>query len=672
MRALDRTTWTLSWRLLRGGGRVGALGTGLAVAAAALCTALLLLCVAINAGFQDRAARTDWRGPVASAHPVAMQAVSTAFTNARPVTVVDLARLGAAKVPAPPGMPRFPEPGEVWTSPALGALIDHLPRGRGPALAPGGGERAGTLGRAALTRPGELVAVVGHGPRDPAMTAPREADPRRPGDIVPPTPIADFDGRAEKWSAGGQYTALAKVATVLVIVPLLVLGASAARLSVSRRDQRLAALRLIGATPSRIAGVTTAEAAVTGAVGALFGAAGYAALLPLAAAVPVAGGHWYTADLWVGTPTLLGVLAAVVLMVVGSALAGLRQVVIGPLGVARRAKPPRMKAVRAVVFVGALALYWQLTKDKETSIGSIVYFIAAVFLTLSVVGPWVVGLLGRIVARRARRPATLLAGRRLIDDPKSAWRAVSGLTLAGFVAGFFALMTVGADASWGPANRLALAVPEDRVTVVRAEAEQRLAHAGVRATVGTDDAWIATKGDRSRQVTADVSGGAAELDRARTALTGLVPGQHPVTGADVDWSGTVFAKDFRRAILAVLGATFVVAISSAGITAASAVLDRRRTYGLLHLAGTPLRVLDRARRIETVLPVAVLGGGAVLTGIFCAAPLTLAGGSASLDARGAALLACCLGLGFAGLVGASALSRPLLRSVTRAGGPRPG
>ncbi|GEC03539.1 hypothetical protein SSP24_11940 [Streptomyces spinoverrucosus] len=48
MRALDRTTWTLTWRLTRAGGRTGLLATSLAVAAAAISTALLLLCVATN------------------------------------------------------------------------------------------------------------------------------------------------------------------------------------------------------------------------------------------------------------------------------------------------------------------------------------------------------------------------------------------------------------------------------------------------------------------------------------------------------------------------------------------------------------------------------------------------------------------------------------------------
>ncbi|MFJ1973686.1 FtsX-like permease family protein [Streptomyces sp. NPDC087903] len=665
--ALDRTTWTLTWRLTRAGGRTGLLATSLSVAAAAISTSLLLLCVAVNLGFQQRADRIEWRTPVKSAAPVAVEAVGTTFSGGTPVTVVDVAQLPGRKAPAPPGMPRFPKPGEVWVSPALADLLHRLPADRHPVP----GTAAGTLGRAAVAHPGELVAVVGHRPTAAAVTTPREDDARRPGDTVTPTRVADFTGRRSTDGIGSGYVALAKIAAILVAVPLLVLGASSARLSVSRRDQRLAALRLIGATPGRIAGMTAAEAALTGAAGAVLGTIGYGLLLAATARVSVAGGSWYAADLWVGLPVLLAVLAGVVAMVVVSALVGLRQVVVGPLGVARRSKPPRMSILRALAFVAVIVGYSLFTQDHKSDVNGPLVFFALVFLALSVIGPWVVGVLGRIICALAQKPATLLAGRRLLDDPKSGWRTVSGLTLAGFVAGFFALFGISGVSPWGHPDTLAMAVPKARVAVVQQEARHRLEHAGITATVSTDTDWVATGGgENSVQVTATMPGGTEQLDRARTALTSLVPGQYPVTGTDINWSTRLFADDFSNATRVILGVTFITAIASAGITAAASVLDRRRTYGLLRLAGTPLRTLDAARRKETLLPVAVLAGGAALTGIFTAAPLTLGEGS-SIETGGLVLLALCFGVGVAGLLAAGALSRPLLRSVTEQSGPRP-
>ena len=667
MRTLDRTTWALTWRLTGAGGRTGLLATGLAVAAAAVSTTLLLLCVAMNLGFQHRADRTDWRNPVESSRPVAVEAVGTTFTGGAPVTVVDVARLPGRAAPAPPGLGRFPGPGELWVSPALGALLDRLPADRHPVP----GTPTGTLGRAALAHPGELVAVIGHRPGDPVVTAERAPDPRRAGDIVSPTRVASFTGAPLTDGTGRMYESLARVATVLVIVPLLVLAASAARLSVSRRDQRLAALRLIGATPGRVAAMTAAEALLTGAAGALLGAVGYAVLLPPVASLPLAGGAWYPADLWIGALPLPAVMAGVVALVVVSALAGLRQVVVGPLGVARRSRSRGASVVRAVVFVAVVAGYGWISKEYGSDDSLALYAFAAVFLALAVIGPWVVRLLGRIVTALAKRPATLLAGRRLLDDPKAAWRIVSGLTLAGFVAGFFALLTLDVAPPWGGRpDQLAIAAPVHKVTQVRKQAEQRLRAAGVSAVVGVDDGFVATAAYDSRQVTATVLGGPAELDRARTALTGLTPDQYPLTTIDVNWSETQFTQDFTTLTRVVLVVTFTVAITSAGITTAAAVLDRRRTYALLHLAGTPLRVLDAARNRETLIPVTVLAGGAVAAGLLCGGSMMLAGGDSSFDARGLTVLAVCWAAGVGGILAAGGLSRPLLRSVTRQAGAR--
>ena len=667
MRTLDRTTWALTWRLTRAGGRTGLLATGLAVAAAAVSTTLLLLCVAMNLGFQHRADRTDWRNPVESSRPVAVEAVGTTFTGGAPVTVVDVARLPGRAAPAPPGLGRFPAPGELWVSPALSALLDRLPADRHPVP----GTPTGTLGRAALAHPGELVAVIGHRPGDPVVTAERAPDPRRAGDIVSPTRVASFTGAPLTDGTGRMYESLARVATVLVIVPLLVLAASAARLSVSRRDQRLAALRLIGATPGRVAAMTAAEALLTGAAGALLGAVGYAVLLPPVASLPLAGGAWYPADLWIGALPLPAVMAGVVALVVVSARAGLRQVVVGPLGVARRSRSRGASVVRAVVFVAVVAGYGWISKEYGSDDSLALYAFAAVFLALAVIGPWVVRLLGRIVTALAKRPATLLAGRRLLDDPKAAWRIVSGLTLAGFVAGFFALLTLDAAPPWGGRpDQLAIAAPVHKVTQVRKQAEQRLRAAGVSAVVGVDDGFVATAAYDSRQVTATVLGGPAELDRARTALTGLTPDQYPLTTIDVNWSETQFTQDFTTLTRVVLVVTFTVAITSAGITTAAAVLDRRRTYALLHLAGTPLRVLDAARNRETLIPVTVLAGGAVAAGLLCGGSMMLAGGDSSFDARGLTVLAVCWAAGVGGILAAGGLSRPLLRSVTRQAGAR--
>ncbi|WP_283137825.1 ABC transporter permease [Rhizohabitans arisaemae] len=652
----------LNVRLLRGGGRGGLLGSGLTLVAVAVATTLLLFSVSVNVAFADRAARETWRNPApAESGARVIQAVGTEFAGGKPIVVVDLAALDPG-APAPPGLPRFPRPGEVWLSSALAELAAELPADRLAARFPG--ERAGTVGDDALIHPDELVAVLGHRPGAPAVTAERPPGPDLTS--VSPTPIKDFAGTETRLAV--NYRILAAVAAVLMIVPLLVFGGAAARLTVARRDARLAALRLVGATPGQVVGMTVAEAVVTALAGSAVGTVLYTVAIPVLARIEIAGGGWYAADLWPGIPIVAAVLFAVPLLVGLSAAIGLRQVVVSPLGVARRHTPPALRVIRVLAFVTALLVVPFMS--PEVGVGVILTVIGLVFLAINLVGPWVVALIGRITAAVARRPAGLLAARRLVDDPRSAWRTVSGVALTGFVAGFVSLLSPDPSAFTRdtPGDRLELTVPAAQAAGTADAARRRLAQAGVRATVTAEDTRL-QGADRVATVVATVSGGGDEaLDRGRTALRDLVPGQPPQASRDRDAQAVSLFTDIRTGTVVVLAVSFLVAVAGAGITAASTILDRRRTYALLRLAGTPLEVLDRARRSETMIPLTIMGGGAILTGLFVAAPFATQVG---LNPGGLVTLAICVSLGVAGVIGAGALTRPLLKSVTENPAPRP-
>ncbi|WP_067477816.1 FtsX-like permease family protein [Actinomadura hibisca] len=655
-----RTTFELAWRLLRGGGRRGLLGSLLTMAAVAVSTGLLLFAVGGNHAFMQRADADAWRHPsAAKGAATAVEALSTDYVRGRQLTVVDLAALDA-KAPVPPGMARFPKPGETWVSPALADLMRALPADQLANRFPGG-KPAGTLADDALVHPDELVAVVGRSADDPAVTAARSADL---ADVsATPTKINSY-ATGNVSSVPQIYQALAAIASVLMVVPLLVFGGAAARLTVARRDRRLAALRLVGATPGQVVMITVVEAVLTALAGAVAGALLYAPAVPALARITIGGGGWFAADLWPPLPWLAGVLAAVPLLVGVSAVVGLRRVVVSPLGVARRQTPPGMKAVRLLVFVAIVVAFGlvggSLGGLREVGLVVLLAFLALAFLGINLVGPWVVALIGRIAAGTARKPARLLAGRRLLDDPRAAWRTVAGVALTGFVAGFLSLLNPSAMSQERPADRLELVVPHARSAAV-AEQVKRLA--GLPATIK-----ISETGGRERNdaVTATVPGGEAAVDKARTALTGVVPGKVATTPADADIAAGYLMADLRTGAMIVLAVSFLIAVTSAGVTGASAVLDRRQTYAMLRLAGTPLGVLDRARRQEVLIPLAVMGGGSVLTGLFFALPF-----AAGFGAAGAVTLLAFVVLGFAGIMGASALSRPLLRAVTADPAPRP-
>ncbi len=660
-------TLVLAWRLLRGGGRRDATTQALGVLAFAVATGLLLLTVGINAGFGARADRQAWTvpgpaGPAAAAS--ALMATRTQFYGARPVTVVTLATLTPG-APVPPGLAAFPAPGQVWLSPALADLVQARPAdlaGRWP------GRLAGRVGARGLAGPDQLLVVVGAAP-DALQAMPPVTDVRSPGTGAGPTAVTRFAGRA---GAGTDrtYADLTLIASVLLVVPLLTLGGAAARLGLARRDQRLAVLRLAGASSRQILTIVAVEAAAAALVGAALGALPYTALLPLVSRVPFGGGRWYPGDLWLGGPLLAAVLLAVTAGGALSALVTLRRVVVSPLGVTQRRRRTSRQLWRALVFLAAVVGYLRLSRSSDPSLTTLVVAFGIVFLALSLLGPAVLALLGRAMVATARRAARLLAGRRLLDDPQAAWRTVGGLALTGFVAGFLALFpSSSTQITWGSADTLQVAVPAATAAAARSEAQAALREAGLPGQVaaGPDGgALVFTRLPGAEGGTAYLSVPVTPADReqARTALHGALPGLPVAGGPDLAAQDNLFVDDVHRASTAILLASFLVAIASAGITACAAVLDRRQTYRQLHLAGVPMSLLDKARRTETTAPLLLLVLGSLATGLLCGAPVTKLGlGSSGLNTPGLVLLAGTVLTGLLAVRAASAASRPLLRTV---------
>ena len=244
------------------------------------------------------------------------------------------------------------------------------------------------------------------------------------------------------------YATLAAVACAVMVLPILTLGGLAARLAASRRDQRLATLRLSGATSGQVVVMTLAEAVGQALLGGVLGVVLYAAVLPALARLDFQGRPFTVGELWVGVPVALLVLVAVALLAVVSGLVGLRRVVIGPLGVTARVSPPRLRWWRAVaVFV--LLAGWLVVARSNVATAVILTVLVGVVATVNLVGPYLVVLLGFVVARASRSFPTLLAARRLVDDPRSTWRAVSAIGLGVIVAGL-STMVAGSGDTGGP------------------------------------------------------------------------------------------------------------------------------------------------------------------------------------------------------------------------------
>jgi hypothetical protein len=426
----------LGLRLTLGSGREAALRVLVTAAAVALGVSLLLASLAGVNGLHAQTDRGAWLDtsaqasrPTSTSDRLWWLSSTDQFAN-QAIDRIDFAAAGP-DAPVPPGLSHLPGPGEYYASPALTTLLRSEPanelRDRYP------GHQIGTIGAAALPSPNSLIIVIGHTARQLSQA---------PGAVevgaIQHTPASCYACQNSVGS-GPVLQFILVGGAVALLLPVLILIATASRLSAARREERFAAMRLVGATPRQISVVSAVEAVVAAVAGVVVGFALFFVFRPLLYYVPFTGAplaqgdlslHWFDIVL-----AVIGVPAAAVV----SARLALRRVQISPLGVSRRAssRPPRI--VRVIpLLTGITVLAYFAAAGKPGNIGGqlLELLVGFVLLVLGLVlaGPWFTTAGSRLMVKRASRPATLIAGRRLLDNPKAAFRFISGLVIALFVA----------------------------------------------------------------------------------------------------------------------------------------------------------------------------------------------------------------------------------------------
>lgn len=246
--------------------------------------------------------------------------------------------------------------------------------------------------------------------------------------------FVDRAAEAPAGSEAGTYVLLAGTASGLLLIPLVTLGGAASRLAVARRDERLAALRLAGATTGQVSTLALLDSTVQAATGAVIGAVAYFGLIPLVLPVTFQGQPFGYTELLLPWWALPAAVVAVVLVALVSAAASLRRVAITPLGVAARTAPKGLHWTRVVPIVVICGGFVALWFSGQAPMIVLILFLLGGLAVVNLVGPWLMGVIGRIAVRRAKDAAGLVAARRLLDAPKTAWRSVGGVALATFVA----------------------------------------------------------------------------------------------------------------------------------------------------------------------------------------------------------------------------------------------
>ncbi|MER8102670.1 ABC transporter permease [Kitasatospora sp. NPDC094016] len=348
----------------------------------------------------------------------------------------------------PPGVAAYPPPGRMVVSPALAELLkdpaNQLLRDRLPYPVVGG------IGPDGLLGPGQAGYLLGS---DRLSLDAGAARVTSYGHFSPPKPM---DSRLILLNAVGLTVMLAPVGVFL---------AAAARFGGERRDRRLAALRLVGADRRMTARLAAGESLVGAVLGLVAGAALFLLGRRLTGHLRLAGFSFYPEDI-APHPAIAAAIAVVVpLLGVGVTLLAMRRVTVDPLGVVRRSGPGRRRIgwrlalPLAGLALTALALALP-TQFNPSGMGRTAVFnsvqdsrgslLVAVGVLLMLVGvctllPWLVEAATR---RSGGGVSWQLAIRRLQLSSGPASAAVSGVVVA--VAGAIALQALflGVSASY--------------------------------------------------------------------------------------------------------------------------------------------------------------------------------------------------------------------------------
>lgn len=626
---------------------------------------------------------------------------------------VDVAATGAAS-PVPVGIPEVPAPGEYYASPALQRLLTANPddqlRDRYP------GHDRGTIGDAALTSPDSLLLIAGGTP-DTVAKLPHAVQLTSTGDNIPALPETVVD-------------LIMSVIVAGLLFPVLIFIGTATRLNAARREQRFAALRLVGATPRQISVVAAVESAAAALAGTALGFVLFFVFRDSLANIPFTGDRFFTSDVSLDVRDVLLVALGVPAGAAVAAAVSLHRVRVSPLGISRRTTPRPPRWYRLVPLLLGLAelTFFLIGPRPETSDGQMAAFIPGLLLVMTgllLAGPLLTMVSARIMARRSTRPATLIAARRLADNPKAGFRAISGIMLALFITTVATGVITTIVANRGPAPigstesaTLSIYSVDGQplpgaalgrlrsIDGVKATTELRrnpveYADAGLAACADipaaygrcADGATVAAvpsglipfheSADPARvwpastvplaslrqlpmeSIVVLTDGSAATIERARTVLELAYPTYQvaPNVPGDFESDFADTLRGWQQLADVVIIASLAIAGCSLAVSVVGGLTERKRPFSLLRLSGAPMRVLRRVVALESAAPMLAAAVTAIAMGLLAAQLFLKAQMGYTLVAPGVGFYAIVVA-GLLACLGIIASTLPLLKRIT--------
>ncbi|EHR59253.1 FtsX-like permease family protein [Saccharomonospora cyanea] len=566
-----------------------AVGIGLAVAG------LLLVFGAFN-GLQERLDRIGARTPVEAeaGEPVLDYLSVPSYYRDRELTAVYL-EPRHEDAPVPPGLGGVPAQGQAVVSPALAELLDS---DEGALLRPRFTDLkiVGIIAEEGVAEPDELWYYVGgQGLREAWSTV----------------AVGDFGVPVNPLALGPFWTVVQIIVGAVLVSPLLVLITSSSRLASADNERRLSAVRLVGADAAQIRRIAAAESVVGAGAGLVLAVGFFFAGRPLIAAANLGGLTLYPEALVPAWEIVVAVAVLAPLLAVGSALFGLRDVIVEPYGVVRDSESvPRRGRWRVTLVVVGVALFFPDVWGGMEPTGVAAASCAGAGSILLLVGvpvlmPW---LTERLVRRlRGGPPSWQLGVRRLQLDAGTPARVVAGITVV--LAGAVTVQTV-FGAVTAPERREAETVSVVTVSEGDAEAVPLALLGDVPGLTPVSEVRFAVD-----------PGVPDAVEHLRNALAPLGWRAQVYWEADRDGAGNPTGT-LRVLIGTALAFTLLLSGGNLVVLTSAQVLQRRRALAALRATGVPRGVLGRSLLWQNGIPVVVGVGVASGVGVGAAGLLT--------------------------------------------------
>lgn len=451
---------SISWLLFKKSGRQSIGRLSLTAAAVALGLFVLLALTAGTSGLMGRAQHVDWRfavfnakqnnqKPIPGVSPLKASLYMPGNLNKWHDKEFDVMSVYAAGDHALklPGGTKTPAPGEYYLSEALAKIAKEHPEDRI-------GERYGTKYL------GTIPASLESSPDSLSVIRGANADEAAAKDDYGQSMFVDmykFDTSGMRAGFGAVGLALIAVGGTVLLFPIVMFVAVATQLGSAQREQRYAAIRLIGGTRRQVTKILLFESFIATLAGVVVGSLAYLATLPLLQQYKFDDMRFMPQDMVVGWGQYAFIVGLTLVLSLAANWWGMRHVQTSPLGVARKqkvAKKPRLW--RVIPLLAGLGIFVWMTlpegvkwvksaDDAMMPMLALMGGIVFVMFGLVLAGSWLTYILSRVAAHFTARPSTLIAGKRISGQSKQVFRSVSGVVLALFAGSFYLTAVGGVD-----------------------------------------------------------------------------------------------------------------------------------------------------------------------------------------------------------------------------------